>query len=126
MWKPLGYFPHGVQLRQPSWLDNDGRTPFHFASDRGYVETIQVLLEQGADPIAQTKDGWMAFHFASRHGCVEIIRILIEQGADPTAQTKHVETAFQEKGHVEGLLSTQHPCQPTPPPIILLQILSTQ
>jgi cytohesin len=58
------------------------------------VEVIRILLEQGADPTAQTNDGGHHSTLRRRGGHVEVIRILLEQGADPTAQTNDGQTPF--------------------------------
>ncbi|KAF4668876.1 hypothetical protein FOL47_002833 [Perkinsus chesapeaki] len=69
-----------------------GWTPLHFAAFNGHVAIAKYLLENGANPNAQTTDGESPLHLAVCH-CntkkatkyrLETIRLLIEYGADPS------------------------------------------
>jgi Ankyrin repeats (3 copies)/Ankyrin repeats (many copies) len=56
----------------------DGRTPLHFATDRGRVGVVRVLLEHGANAGAEDKQGRTAFQIASVKGDDEIMKLLSE------------------------------------------------
>ena len=60
-----------------------------------YFETIQLLLEYGADPNARTSDGSIPLHLASGRGMVEVSRLLLRYGADVEAVNNDGKTAFQ-------------------------------
>uniref|UniRef100_A0A8B9W7Z5 Ankyrin repeat domain-containing protein 54 n=1 Tax=Bos mutus grunniens TaxID=30521 RepID=A0A8B9W7Z5_BOSMU len=47
------------------------------------VETVQQLLEEGADPCAADDKGRTALHFASCNGNDQIVQLLLDHGADP-------------------------------------------
>ncbi|XP_030671443.1 ankyrin repeat domain-containing protein 54 isoform X1 [Nomascus leucogenys] len=47
------------------------------------VETVQQLLEDGADPCAADDKGRTALHFASCNGNDQIVQLLLDHGADP-------------------------------------------
>uniref|UniRef100_A0A2K6U4W8 Ankyrin repeat domain-containing protein 54 n=1 Tax=Saimiri boliviensis boliviensis TaxID=39432 RepID=A0A2K6U4W8_SAIBB len=47
------------------------------------VETVQQLLEDGADPCAADDKGRTALHFASCNGNDQIVKLLLDHGADP-------------------------------------------
>jgi hypothetical protein len=57
-------------------------TPLHQASDKGHVEVVRLLLEYGADVIAQDEDKATPLHRASRSGRAEIVRVLLAHGAE--------------------------------------------
>lgn len=48
----------------------------------------RLLVENGAEPTAQTKDGETPLHGASEGGYVELTWPMIEHGADVAARTK--------------------------------------
>ncbi|KAJ7382605.1 Ankyrin repeat A protein 2 [Desmophyllum pertusum] len=43
----------------------------------GKIQTVNYLLEQGADPLLEGKDGWSLLHFASQAGNVTIIETML-------------------------------------------------
>jgi ankyrin repeat protein len=63
---------------------NIGWTPLHLAAAQGNVEVVRILVERGADTIAQTEDGRTPLHVAAQVGNTEIVRILVEHGTNRT------------------------------------------
>lgn len=64
----------------------DDGSPFgtiHQAASRGRIETIKVLLENGADPDEVDERGWGPLHFAADKGHWNIARLLLEKSATP-------------------------------------------
>ena len=52
------------------------------ASEKGHVDVVRMLLEQGAD-INKARDiGATPLYIASQKGHVDVVRMLLEQGAD--------------------------------------------
>ncbi|MGI9462895.1 MAG: ankyrin repeat domain-containing protein, partial [Aestuariivirgaceae bacterium] len=59
------------------------RTPLHFAVLKNQAETVDLLLELGADPIVKDNRGYTALNYASSRTDKIIIEHLIAAGADP-------------------------------------------
>jgi hypothetical protein len=54
------------------------------AAQRGNLEKIRVLLDQGADiNVRLGVDQWTPLMTASREGKLEAVELLLEEGADP-------------------------------------------
>jgi len=75
-------YPEDVNARS----QDDNSTPLHRASGNGRAEVVRILLEHGADPIAQNKRGLAPLHRASDRGHVEVVRLLIGFGAGVSAR----------------------------------------
>ncbi|KAK3579980.1 hypothetical protein CHS0354_025300 [Potamilus streckersoni] len=58
------------------------KTPLHISSEAGLQAITQILLEKGADPIANDKKGHSPMHYASMYGHKDIVVMLIEANAD--------------------------------------------
>ena len=81
-------------------------TPLHWASSKGHMDTVRILLEHEADVSAQNDDGSTPLHWAARRGRVEVVHILLEHGADATAQDKNKLTPLHQAssgGHVDSV-----------------------
>jgi ankyrin repeat protein len=61
-------------------VDNDGRTPLHWAIMGTNLETIaHHLIQKGADPTITDKEGNTALHFAALHAkTIETITLILE------------------------------------------------
>uniref|UniRef100_A0A7N4PMF7 Ankyrin repeat domain-containing protein 54 n=1 Tax=Sarcophilus harrisii TaxID=9305 RepID=A0A7N4PMF7_SARHA len=53
------------------------------AANANDLETVQQLLEDGADPCTADDKGRTALHFASCNGNDQIVQLLLDHGADP-------------------------------------------
>ena len=61
----LGFFLRaGAQLNVP---DRDGQTVLHHAAARGYVTTLKILLEAGADIEHRNRIGTRPIHIATQY-----------------------------------------------------------
>ena len=56
-------------------------SPVADAAQRGDVQAVRSLLQQGADPNAAQSDGLTAMHWAAQRGDVEILEALLYAGA---------------------------------------------
>jgi ankyrin repeat protein len=68
----------------PSRKDKAGYTPVLHAAERGHIEVLNCLLEDGGKELAKgtAPDGSTALHFASRIGHSEAVQKLLIEGAD--------------------------------------------
>ena len=56
----------------------------------GNCEICELLLENGADPLAETKTGVGPLYVASRNGHEDVVKLLVKFGADSTKVCKEV------------------------------------
>ncbi|KAH8744645.1 ankyrin repeat-containing domain protein, partial [Hyaloscypha finlandica] len=64
-----------------------GRTPLHWAAEKGYEKIMRLLIGRGADVNARDKAGRTPFTEAAEKGHIDIMRLLLENGADVNIQT---------------------------------------
>jgi ankyrin repeat protein len=92
-------------------------TPLHLASRDGHVGVARVLLEHGADVMAQDADMMTPLHLASGRGHVDVARVLLEYNADVNAQDADDWTALHHasrSGYMDvTLLLLGHGADPT-------------
>ncbi|RYP68260.1 hypothetical protein DL771_006762 [Monosporascus sp. 5C6A] len=82
----------------------EGRMALGTSCERGNVEVVKLLLENGADLTITKKDGWTPLHAASVNGHVEVVKLLLEKGADVTTADNNGNTpllAASATGRVE-------------------------
>ncbi|GIW52076.1 MAG: hypothetical protein KatS3mg081_1431 [Gemmatimonadales bacterium] len=63
-------------------------SPVADAAQRGDLETVRALLQEGADVNAPQNDGMTALHWAALQGNVPMVRLLIYAGANLEATTR--------------------------------------
>lgn len=71
----------------PSHSADSNVQPIHYAARAGNVETVQLLLDAGADPEARTQHGMRALHYAVSMRSKEACEALIGAGVDVGART---------------------------------------
>src|SRR5216683_2486435 len=76
----------------------DKSTPIHLTSN---VKIAQLLLEHGADAMAQDVHKQTPLHWASLRGNVEIARLLLEHGVDLTALDERKQTPLYKAWSAE-------------------------
>lgn len=67
-----------------NWPDQDGFTPLHIASHRGYVDIVQTLLENHGVVDALAHGQTTALHLAAGNGHGPVIQLLLDYHADKT------------------------------------------
>ena len=92
-----------VLLRAGAYIearDKNDSTPLHWAAATGKAETINALLEAGADIEAKSNpngliDDLTPLHYAARLGSAENVTALLDAGADPLARAEGGFTPFE-------------------------------
>ena len=73
---------HSVKKGMYSSIQDEyGRTTLHYASLRGHIELVKLLLAHGADPNIQDKYGRTASFFVVTEGHINIVKLLVLYGA---------------------------------------------
>eukprot|EP01042_Synura_sphagnicola_P029165 gene29165-37629_t len=65
--------------------DESGGSALTWASCNGHPDTVQFLLENGADVDTRDKKGWSALTFACSYGHEEVVTLLLARGANINA-----------------------------------------
>jgi len=60
--------------------------PLMAAAIRGHRDTVELLLDSGADLEAKDRDGWTALMQVAAEGHKDTLVLLLDRGADPEAQ----------------------------------------
>ena len=74
-------------------MDLSGKTPLHYENIYyGYIESLKLLLEKGANIEAMDKSGKTPLHYASVYGKIESLKLLLEKGANIEAMDQDGQT----------------------------------
>ena len=90
-------------------LDHDGFNFLMWASEKGHVEIIDLIIKSGADINAETISGYTALMYASGNGQIGAVKTLIDNGSNIYAKSKNGDTALS--------LATNNPYE------VILQVL---
>lgn len=63
--------------------DSEGRTPLHWAVDRGHFNVVELLLNINADVNAKDNEGQTPLHYAALCEREAIAELLVKHSADP-------------------------------------------
>jgi ankyrin repeat protein len=63
------------------------------ASQKGYNEIVNILLDHGAKTDLQTTEGATALMIACANGYIQIVKKLLEKGADVSLKTNDGKSA---------------------------------
>jgi hypothetical protein len=83
--------------------DPNEYTPLMFASMNGHADTVELLIDAGAD-VNRNPEGMTALIFSSMEGHADIVRLLLEAGADVNKIYRGGQTALMaaaEHNHVD-------------------------
>jgi ankyrin repeat protein len=75
--------------------DANGRTALMYASSGPFAETVELLLDAGAEVDVQGMlEGFTALMTAAAEGQLEVVELLLERGADPALEDVDGDTAL--------------------------------
>lgn len=89
-WSPAKRKYTRIGLRQEV-----GETPLHWATLRGDLIMLRLLMAHGAEVDHVDQDGKPPLHLAAFNGRVDVAEALLEAGADPNIQDVRGNTAIQ-------------------------------
>ena len=70
----------------------NGKNALIIASGNSYIDTVKVLLTNGADVNASDNDGWSSLMYAANNGDIELAKVLIENKANVNASSYEEKT----------------------------------
>lgn len=98
----VSFHPHIVQIILEHGADpnikakRSGRSALYWASDRGIIKNIKLLLEYGANVNIKDSYGTTPLHLTSLYGHTEATKLLIDNGAYVNAQDNLGNTPLHE------------------------------
>ena len=82
--------PAGIDI-----ADAEGRTPLFAAAAAGRRETVELLLDHGANPNSSRMNGESPLFVAVENRHIEVVRTLLKMGALPTVVDSRGRTPLQ-------------------------------
>ena len=95
----------------PNAPDEDGKTPIHWAANRGHTEIVKILAPLTNHPNAPNEDGDTPIHHAASMGHTEIVKILAPLTDNPNAPNNSGETPslVAENSEIRRFLESYNP-----------------
>ena len=78
----------GADVNKPGW------TPLHYASTRGHLAMMRLLLEHHAYIDAESPNGTTPLMMAAHYGTTDAVKLLLQDGADPLPRNQQNMTAI--------------------------------
>jgi ankyrin repeat protein len=81
-----------------------GRSPLGIACAKGFIDVVDLMLQNRADITVANNNGWTPVYMASWNGHAEVVKLLLENKADITVADDNEWTpvfAASSKGHAE-------------------------
>ena len=85
---PPGSSSHKLQ-REINITNLSKRIPLHFAAQSGYIQCINILVENKSDLSIGDERANTPLHLAAMSGSADSVKYLIENGADLILDNKH-------------------------------------
>ena len=75
-------------------IDRDNNTALHLAAERGHVDAVDILIQEGLPLNVLNKKGYTPLMLAAENGHYKVVRLLIARDASAHCQTRKMETAL--------------------------------
>lgn len=100
------YSIYGISKESINKRDELGRTYLIYAAENNQIETVEILLKNGADINAQCKNGWTALMWASRNNNLEMINLLLDYDSDIALKNNggHIAKFYTQDEQIEQIL----------------------
>ena len=69
-------------------LSHDGRSPFHYATERGHIKCVEAFLKHGADSTSITSFHPPPVHVACSHGELCVLETMVDTCGEGILQTR--------------------------------------
>jgi len=74
-------------IDQGAEVNKTGWTPLHYASTKGHIDMMRLLMENDAYLDAESPNGTTPLMMAAHYGTAKAVKLLLEEGADPRIKT---------------------------------------
>jgi hypothetical protein len=81
-----------IKTRLVNWVDSNGATMLHHASDEWGVAVVKYLISEGASVDAKDNDGDTPLHLAAINDNIEVVKLLVSKKANVNAKNNDGET----------------------------------
>lgn len=92
----------GLDLNNP---DYQGITPLMYQVRKGNRDSINLLLEKGADVNFEDEDGWKALDWAVSYAPEDIVKLLFDITEDPRRQETRDKAEFRKNNYIMSLFN---------------------
>ncbi|XP_042198816.1 ankyrin repeat domain-containing protein 24 isoform X1 [Callorhinchus milii] len=90
--------------------DSDGRSAYHLAAMKGYVDCLEVILSHGVDVSAMDSSGMNALHLAARYGHHQCVKRLLQERCPVNTMDSYGRTALHYAAASGSLCCVQTIC----------------
>jgi ankyrin repeat protein len=80
-------------------VNKQGWTPLHYASSKGHIQMMRLLMENDAYLDAESPNGTTPLMMAAHYGTPSAVKLLLEEGADPRIKNKLGINAMEFANH---------------------------
>ena len=86
-------------IKRDADINHPGWTPLHYASSKGHIQMMRLLMENDAYLDAESPNGTTPLMMAAHYGTPSAVKLLLEEGADPRIKNKLGINAMEFANH---------------------------
>ena len=95
-------------IDQGAEVNKTGWTPLHYASTKGHIDMMRLLMENDAYLDAESPNGTTPLMMAAHYGTAKAVKLLLEEGADPRIKNSLGLSALDFALHGDDKLSAEY------------------